>query len=150
MEQAHCDGLLVHPVIGKKKSGDFNAKYIIKAYEKMMHDVYPKAKVIFAVFPVCSHYAGPREAIFTAICRQNYGCTHFVVGRDHTGVDNYYHPNAAHQIFEKVPELKIKPIFFNRICYSQKMKQYLLENEMDMVEGLEEYNISGTKIRSHL
>ena len=95
------------------EADDYNSKYIINTYEKMMKDIYPKNRVVFATFATFSRYAGPREAIFTALCRKNFGCSHFIVGRDHTGVGDYYHPKASHQIFDKFPDLGIKPIIFN-------------------------------------
>lgn len=128
MEDENCDGLLVQPVVGKKKPGDFKPEYIIKSYEKMIEDFYPKEKVVFAVFSTFSRYAGPREALFTALCRKNFGCSHFVIGRDHTGVGDYYDPYASHRIFDKFPDLGIKIVKFNEIFYSRKLKQYVQGN----------------------
>jgi len=147
MEMENCDGLFVHPVVGKKKAGDFNAKYIIKAYEMMNKEFYPKNKVIFGTFSTYSRYAGPREALFTALCRQNFGCSHFIVGRDHTGVGSYYHPKASHTIFDRFPELDIKPIRFDNIFYSPKKGEHL--HELDFPQHPEEDKllISGTQAR---
>jgi ATP sulfurylase len=128
MEDENCDGLLVQPVIGKKKPGDFKPGYIIKSYEKMIERFYPKNKVVFATFPTFSRYAGPREALFTALCRKNYGCSHFVIGRDHTGVGNYYDTYAAHRIFDEFPDLGITIVKFSEIFYSKKLKGYVHEN----------------------
>jgi len=150
MEKENCDGLFVHPIIGKKKSGDFNSKYIIQSYEKMVKDIYPKNKVVFATFSTFSRYAGPREAIFTALCRKNFGCSHFIVGRDHTGVGNYYHPNASHQIFDKFPEIGIKPVRFGNVFYSNKKKEYIHGPETEEGEELEKMHISGTQARETL
>jgi len=94
VEKENCDGLFIHPIIGKNKPGDSNARYIIKSYEKMIKDVYPQNSVVFAIFATFSRYAGPREAIFTALCRKNFGCSHFIVGRPHN----------------RFPDLGIKPI----------------------------------------
>lgn len=108
LEQERADGLFVHPVIGKKKAGDFRAEYIIKSYEMMLNKYYPKNKVLFGTFSSYPRYAGPREAVFTAICRKNYGCSHFIVGRDHTGVGNFYLPDASQKIFDSLPDIGIK------------------------------------------
>ncbi len=128
IENENCDGLLVQPVVGKKKPGDFKPEYIVKSYEKMIESFYPKEKVVFAVFPTFSRYAGPREALFTALCRKNYGCSHFIIGRDHTGVGNYYHPYASHKIFDEFPDLGMKIVKFKEIYYSKRQNQYVQEN----------------------
>lgn len=141
------DGLFIHPIIGKKKSGDFNAKNIIQSYETMKKKFYPKNKVVFSVFPSYSRYAGPREALFTAICRKNYGCSHFIIGRDHTGVGDFYKPSASHEIFDKFPDLGIKPIRFNQVFYSKKLKQHIHdENDLNSNEK-DKLHISGTQAR---
>ena len=128
MENENCDGLLVHPVVGKKKPGDFKPEYIIKSYEKMIGSFYPKEKVVFAAFSTFSRYAGPREALFTALCRKNFGCSHFIIGRDHTGVGNFYDPYASQKIFDEFPDLGIKAVKFNEIYYSKKLNRYIQEN----------------------
>ena len=128
MEDENCDGLLVQPVIGKKKLGDFKPGYIIKSYEKMMECFYPKDKVVFATFSTYSRYAGPREALFTALCRKNFGCSHFIIGRDHTGVGNYYDRYASHRIFDNFPDLGIKIVKFNDLFYSRKLNKYVQVN----------------------
>jgi pyruvate kinase len=128
MEDENCDGLLVQPVVGKKKPGDFKPEYIIRSYEKMIESFYPKEKVVFAVFSTFSRYAGPREALFTALCRKNYGCSHFVVGRDHTGVGDYYDRYASHEIFDKFPDLGIKIVKFSEIFYSKGSNKYVQDN----------------------
>ena len=128
MEDENCDGLLVQPVVGKKKPGDFKPEYIIKSYEKMIESFYPKEKVVFAAFSTFSRYAGPREALFTALCRKNYGCSHFVIGRDHTGVGDYYDRYASHEIFDRFPDLGIKIVKFNEIFYSKRSNRYVQDN----------------------
>ncbi len=147
MEQEHCDGLFVHPIVGKKKEGDFNAKYIIKAYELMVKEIYPKNKVIFATFSSYSRYAGPREALFTALCRQNFGCSHFIVGRDHTGVGNFYHPKSSHNIFDRFPDLGIIPIRFDHIFYSKSQQKYIHEQNTLNHPEEDKLQISGTQAR---
>ena len=128
MEDEHCDGLLVQPVIGKKKPGDFKAEYIMKSYEKMIESFYPKEKVVLAGFSTFSRYAGPREALFTALCRKNFGCSHFIIGRDHTGVGDYYDPYASHRIFDNFPDLGMKIVKFKEIFYLRKLNRYAEEN----------------------
>jgi pyruvate kinase len=147
MKQGNCDGLFVHPVIGKKKPGDFHAKYIINAYEHMVQSFYPRDKVVFATYATFSRYAGPREAIFTALCRKNYGCSHFVVGRDHTGVGDFYHPKASHEIFDKFDDLGITPIRFGKVFYSKKTKQHVHETDDSEHSDEEKMHISGTQAR---
>lgn len=146
MEQVKADGLFVHPVVGKKKSGDFLAEMIIKAYELMMRKFYPKGKVIMGVYPTYSRYAGPREAIFTAICRKNYGCSHFIVGRDHTGVGDFYQPWASHEIFAKFPDLGINPVFFKKVAYEPSIKKHIIVDESEE-KHTELKHISGTEAR---
>ncbi len=147
LEESGCDGMLVHPVVGKKKQGDYNAKHIIRSYELMMQKFYPKNRVLFGTFNTYSRYAGPREAIFTAICRKNFGCSHFIVGRDHTGVGEFYSPTASHEIFDEFPDLGIVPILFNQIFYSLKTKEYIHEkNDVHFPESDKMY-ISGTQAR---
>lgn len=137
-------------LLEKKKIGDFNAEYIIKSYEKMMQEFYPKNKVVFVTFSTFSRYAGPREAIFTALCRKNFGCSHFIVGRDHTGVGNFYYPNASHEIFDKFPDLGIKPIKFDKVFYSKKLKCHVHEKDSPHHEEDDKLHISGTQARQML
>ena len=149
MQDENCDGLLVQPVVGKKKPGDFKPEYIIKSYERMIESFYPKEKVVFAAFPTFSRYAGPREAVFTALCRKNYGCSHFVIGRDHTGVGDYYDPYASHMIFDNFPDLGMKIVKFNEVFYSRSSKKYVQENgEFSYDESDKLRIISGTQARA--
>jgi len=150
LDKTSCDGLFVHPIIGKKKKGDFSTKFIVKAYEKMMELFYPKNKVVFTLFSTFSRYAGPREAIFTALCRKNFGCSHFITGRDHTGVGEFYHPHASHQIFDKFPNLGIKPVKYDTVYYSETHKKYLHEPDVSDHPEDKKLHISGTKIRKML
>ena len=150
VEENFCDGLFIHPVVGKKKPGDFLAEFIIRSYELMMKCFYPKNKVVFATFPTYSRYAGPREAIFTALCRKNFGCSHFIVGRDHTGVGDFYSPTASHDIFDRFPDLGIIPIKFNQVFYSEKLQEYIQETEDIGHLPEDKLFISGTEARKKL
>ncbi|MBM3252447.1 MAG: sulfate adenylyltransferase, partial [Candidatus Omnitrophica bacterium] len=99
-QKHYCDGLFIHPVIGPKKKNDYTEEAILKTYELMIQKYYPEGKVFLAAFQNYSRYAGPREGVFTALCRKNFGCSHFVVGRDHTGVGNYYKADDTRKLFD--------------------------------------------------
>jgi sulfate adenylyltransferase len=149
MQDEYCDGLLVQPVVGKKKTGDFKPEYIIKSYENMIGTVYPKEKVVLAAFATFSRYAGPREALFAALCRKNYGCSHFIIGRDHTGIGAYYDPYASHRIFDNFEDLGIAIVKFNEVFYSKKLKNYVLETGQTAHEDADRLSmISGTQARA--
>ena len=149
MEDENCDGLLVQPVVGKKKPGDFKPEYIIECYENMIGNIYPKEKVVLAAFSTFSRYAGPKEAIFTALCRKNFGCSHFIIGRDHTGVGTYYDPYASQKIFDDFDDLGIKIVKFNEIYYSKKLNSYVNETDLSSEEEMDKLRmISGTQARA--
>src|SRR5690242_676830 len=118
------DGLFVNPLIGKKKPGDYKDEVILAAYESLIENYYPKNRAMFVTLHTEMRYAGPREAIHHAIMRKNFGCSHFIVGRDHAGVGDYYHPFAAHRIFEDYPDLGIAPVFFPVFYYCKKCLGY--------------------------
>jgi sulfate adenylyltransferase len=111
------DGLFIHPVIGRKKAGDFKDEVILRTYEALVRHYYPQERAVLATLHTEMRYAGPREAIFHAIVRKNFGCTHFIVGRDHAGVGQYYSPSAAQEIFEEFPDLGITPLLFPAFFY---------------------------------
>lgn len=140
------DGLFVNPLIGKKKSGDFTDEVIIKSYEVLIENYYAKNRCKLATLHTEMRYAGPKEAIHHAIMRQNYGCTHIIIGRDHAGVGNYYNPFAAQDIFKEYSDLEITPIFFPAFFYCKKCLTFT--NERVCPHGIETRDeISGTKLR---
>ena len=151
IEEELCDGILLHPVVGSKKKGDFNSKYILRSYELLMNNYFPKDKYILATFNTYSRYAGPREAVFTALCRKNYGCTHFIVGRDHTGFSDHYDDKASRQLLDGIEDLGIEIISFNEVFYSEEEKTYFQSNNFDKnLDSKSRKRISGTEQRKYL
>jgi sulfate adenylyltransferase len=141
------DGLFINPLIGKKKRGDFIDSLIINTYESLILNYFPKNRVLFSTIHTTMRYAGPREAIHHAIMRKNFGCTHFIVGRDHAGVGNYYPPFAAQEIFNEYPDLDIKPVTFPSFYFCKKCLSYA--NEKICPHGVEsKEELSGTMIRN--
>jgi sulfate adenylyltransferase len=114
------DGLFINPVLGKKKPGDFRDEVIVDSYQTLIRHYYPPDMVGLGTIWYEMRYAGPKEAIHHAIMRKNLGCTHFIVGRDHAGVGDYYDPYAAHRIFDQYPDLGIEPIRFGAFVYCRR------------------------------
>lgn len=148
LELTKADALFISPVVGQKKKTDFSAEAILKSYEVMMknnyYDPYP---ALLGTFNTYSRYSGPREAVFTALCRKNLGCSHFVVGRDHTGVGNYYSPDASQKLFDKVGDIGIIPLMFNTVYYCQVCKKITDSCQHGEDKRLK---ISGTQVRQNI
>jgi len=140
------DGLFINPVIGRKKPGDFRDEVIIKTYEVLIENYYPKDRVVLGILPMEMRYAGPREAIHHAILRKNFGCTHILIGRDHAGVGNFYDPFAAHRIFNDYPDIEIKPLFFKTFFYCKKCGSIMNEKTCPH-KAPYRVDFSGTMIR---
>ncbi len=141
-----ADGLLIHPKIGRKKPGDFKDIVILKAYQALIDHYYLKDRAVLAVFPAKMRYMGPREAVFDALVRKNYGCTHFIVGRDHAGVGRFYEPGAAQRIFDELGDLGITPLRFEPVFYCRRCEGMVSEKTCPHGPS-ERIDPSGTRLR---
>ncbi|MBT8199642.1 MAG: sulfate adenylyltransferase [Acidimicrobiia bacterium] len=145
LERTGADGLYINPIGRPEKPGDFLPEAIMLSYQTLLEfGYYPKGRVVLGSFFTYSRYAGPREAVFTALCRKNMGCSHFIVGRDHTGVGDFYPKDASRWIFETVGDMGIEPVFFETVGHNPATGEY----EVDRGQHLD--RISGTRVRESL
>lgn len=142
LTRTNADGLFIHPVVGPKKKGDFTEDAVLGAYEILVEEEFPEA--MLSGFSTYSRFGGPREGVFTALCRKNFGCSHFVVGRDHTGVGDYYPPDATWNLFETIGDIGIEIIRIDHIYYC-----HLCESVTESCKHASEHReiLAGTRVR---
>lgn len=150
-ERLGADGLFISPVVGPKITGDYESNIVLKCYELLIeHQYLPRESVLLGAFSSYPRYSGPREAVFTALCRRNFGCTHFIVGRDHTGLSDFYRPDESQTLFMTLGDIGIKPIFFDSVNYCRECDDYIEICEHAVGKSGHLLSLSGTQARSYL
>jgi ATP sulfurylase len=146
LRRTFADGLFISPVVGRRKVGDFLASTVLDSYQSLIDSgIYPEGRVLLSSFRTYARYAGPREAVFTALCRKNMGCSHIVIGRDHTGVGDFYAPDASQELFERLGDIGIRPVVFDAVGYDSEAKEFVEGSSGAAVE-----KISATRVRDLL
>ncbi|MCZ6770843.1 MAG: sulfate adenylyltransferase [Proteobacteria bacterium] len=147
------DGLFIHPLIGYRKRGDYTAEAIVRGYEALIDNFYPTNRVVLGVLPIWMRYAGPREAVFHAIVRRNFGCTHFIIGRDHAGVGNYYGKYEAQYLSRRFDgELGIEVLYLHGPFYCSRCESIVTDKVCRHERTAPQHvtQISGTDMRASL
>jgi ATP sulfurylase len=149
--QEICDGLLIHPLVGETKQGDVPAGVRMRCYAALIDGYFNRERTLLAVMPAAMRYAGPREAVLHAIVRRNHGCTHFIVGRDHAGVGNYYGTYDAQRLFDEIDPraIGITPLRFENAAWSRRAGGMVTAKSFPTIEG-DQITLSGTKLREML
>lgn len=146
LDRTHADGLLINPLVGGGRAGDFVPRLVLESYQAMLdYGLYPPGRVVLSAFTTFPRFAGAREAVFTALCRKNMGCSHLIVGRDHSGVGASQDVNASRKLFESLGDIGIEPVFFDAIGYDTRSERYV-----DLRACESATPISGTEIRRAL
>jgi pyruvate kinase len=148
LKSVEADALLISPVIGHEKETDFSAEAILKSYEVMLNNnYYAPYPALIGAFNTYSRYCGPGEAVFTALCKKNFGCSHFIVGRDHTGVGNYYSSDTTQKLFDQLGDIGIIPLMFDTAYFCKSCRK--VTNHCRHKDG-QKLKLSGTEVRNYL